>query len=61
MIKDCEIFQDSYKYEVLQIIKLLKPKIFLKDEKILTQGDFGSELYIISLGSCDVYQKMKYN
>jgi hypothetical protein len=59
MLKDFEIFNDSHKYEVLFIVRLLKPRIFLTEEKVVTQGDFGSELYLISLGSCNVYQKMK--
>jgi hypothetical protein len=55
ILKDFEIFEESHKYEILFIVGLLKPKIFLGEEKVITQGDFGNELYLISMGSCNVF------
>ena len=59
MHKDFQIFENRHKHEIQFIVQLLEPKIFLREEKIISQGEMGDMMYLLSYGRCSVHQKMK--
>ena len=55
VIKSIEIFKDCTEIETGFIINNLKSMLFLIDDEIIRQGDFGNRMYFISSGMVDVY------
>ena len=55
IIKSIEIFKDCTEIETGFIINNLRSMLFLVDDEIIRQGDFGNRMYFISSGMVDVF------
>lgn len=55
IVEDIEIFKNCTEIEIGYVINNLKTMIFLVDDEIIKQGDFGNRAYMISTGIVDVF------
>lgn len=55
IIQEIDIFHDCTAIEVGFIVNNLKTMLFLIDDEIIRQGDFGNRMYFISSGTVDVF------
>ena len=55
IIKNMKIFDDSSEIEVAYVINNLKTMLFIADDEIIRQGDFGNRMYFIASGEVDIY------
>lgn len=55
IIKEIDIFYDCTDIEIGFIVNNLKTMLFLIDDEIIRQGDFGNRMYFISNGIVDVF------
>jgi hypothetical protein len=55
IISEIDVFNDSTDIEKGFIVNNLKTMLFLVDDEIIRQGDFGNRMYFISNGTVDVY------
>lgn len=55
IIKNIEIFNECTDIETGYVINNLKMMLFLVDDEIIRQGDFGNRMYFISSGMVDVF------
>lgn len=55
IISEIDVFNDSTEIEKGFIVNNLKTMLFLVDDEIIRQGDFGNRMYFISSGTVDVY------
>jgi len=59
MMKEFEIFRNSYANEIIFVAQQMETKIFMHEEKIITQDDFDKTLYVIIEGSASVFLRFK--
>lgn len=55
IIQEIDIFHDCTDIEIGFIVNNLKTMLFLVDDEIIRQGDFGNRMYFISSGAVDVF------
>ena len=55
IIKNMKIFDDSSEIEITYVINNLKTMLFIADDEIIRQGDFGNRMYFIASGEVEVY------
>jgi len=55
IIDDIDVFNDSTDIEKGFIVNNLKTMLFLVDDEIIRQGDFGNRMYFISSGTVSVF------
>lgn len=55
IIQEIDIFHDCTDIEIGFIVNNLKTMLFLIDDEIIRQGDFGNRMYFISSGIVDVF------
>lgn len=55
IIQEIDIFHDCTDIEIGFIVNNLKTMLFLVDDEIIRQGDFGNRMYFISSGTVDVF------
>ena len=55
VIHDIEIFDMCTEIEIAFIVNNLKTLLFLPDDEILRQGDFGNRVYFIGSGLVDIF------
>lgn len=55
IIQEIDIFRDCTDIEIGFIVNNLKTMLFLIDDEIIRQGDFGNRMYFISNGTVDVF------
>ncbi|KAL7534439.1 hypothetical protein ACHAXR_005881 [Thalassiosira sp. AJA248-18] len=58
-IKPNVLFEHDTKEEILQIIDVFKPRTYRQGQKIIEQGDEGSEFYVVESGELSVHVTVK--
>ena len=49
------IFKQCEKCDIMYVVMLMKPRLHVSDEEIITQGDEAKQMYIIIQGQVRVY------
>jgi CRP-like cAMP-binding protein len=55
LIKEIEIFDDCTEVEIGFIVTNLKTLLFLPQDEVIRQGDFGNKMYFVGSGIIDIY------
>tara|TARA_B110001450_G_C17220744_1_gene319331 strand:- start:137 stop:454 length:318 start_codon:yes stop_codon:yes gene_type:complete len=56
-MKSFWIFKNSNQNEIMYIANQMQLKIFMNNERVITQGENDKQLYIIMIGKVNVYLK----
>ena len=58
-IKPNILFENDSQEEILQIIDVFKPQTYKKGERVIKQGDEGSEFFVVESGSLNIHVTVK--
>mmetsp|Transcript_35676 Transcript_35676/g.66063 ORF Transcript_35676/g.66063 Transcript_35676/m.66063 type:complete len:458 (+) Transcript_35676:53-1426(+) len=60
-IKPNELFEHDTNLEILQIIDVFKPQTFSAGQRVINQGDEGSEFYVVESGKLSIHVTVEGN